>query len=275
MTITGSGEINGQAEEFWWKIRHTLNHTRPRLVEFEFSEHVQLRDIKLSYSPFWTLHIVYCDDVVVDGIEIYNPLGSPNTDGIDPDSSSNVLINNVDIHTSDDCISVKSGWHEAGYKFGRPSVNITIANSRMHAGSGLAIGSETAGGVENILFTNLTLSPLVVNAVRLKAAVGNGGIIRNVTYANLYLEGVVVAFFADTCYECGSTPPPGVPFTHIEDVNVKNIKGYAGETAKISCTEDIPCLKWNFVDVDITSVIGWRCKHAGGTASHVHPKPCF
>lgn len=275
VTINGSGEINGQSNSFWWEIKKKLNHTRPRLVEFEFAQHVRIEGIKLSYSPFWTLHIVYCDDVVVEGIEIYNPLGSPNTDGIDPDSSSNVLINNVDIRTSDDCISIKSGWKDAGYEFGRPSVNITVSNSRFHAGSGLAIGSETAGGVQNVLFANLTLYPLIVNAVRLKAAVGNGGIIKNVTYDNIYLEGVLVAFFANTCYECGSTPPPGVPATQIQDINVRNIKGYAGETAKIECTQDIPCMYWNFRDVDITSVLGWSCKYAGGTSGNVHPSPCF
>ena len=55
-----------------------------------------------------------------------NPIHIENTDGLDPDSTRNVLIHDVYIRTGDDGIAIKSGWDEYGYQYGRPSENITI-----------------------------------------------------------------------------------------------------------------------------------------------------
>ena len=38
-------------------------------------------------------------------VSIENPSSSPNTDGVDPDSSSDVLIEHADISVGDDCIA--------------------------------------------------------------------------------------------------------------------------------------------------------------------------
>ena len=102
-------------------------------------------------SPFWNLHPVYCDNVIIKGVTITSTIPSPNTDGIDPDSCSNVIISNVTIDIGDDCIAVKSGMDGQGRRIGRPSENILIENSHMFRGhAGVAIGSDASGGVRNV-----------------------------------------------------------------------------------------------------------------------------
>lgn len=87
-------------------------------------------------------------------------------DGIDVDSSTNVVIESSSISTGyailhfnirDDHISLKSGMGEEGYQYAHPTKNVLIRNMQLGIGAGIAIGSETAGGVQDILITNNTL----------------------------------------------------------------------------------------------------------------------
>ncbi|KAL0371905.1 UNVERIFIED_CONTAM: putative polygalacturonase [Sesamum calycinum] len=158
--ITGeNGTIDGQGDVWWnmWRQR-TLKFTRPNLVELLNSTSIIISNITFKNSPFWNLHPVYCSNVVINYATIVAPADSPNTDGIDPDSSSHVCIEDSYISTGDDLVAVKSGWDEYGIAYGRPSHDITI---RRVTGSspfaGIAVGSETSGGVEDILAEHINL----------------------------------------------------------------------------------------------------------------------
>ena len=98
----------------------------PSLIEVMNCEQLRITNLTLRNSPFWTIHPVYCDDVVVADVNIFAPLDSPNTDGIDPDSCSNVLIERCYVESGDDGIAIKSGWDCFGQAVNRPTVNITI-----------------------------------------------------------------------------------------------------------------------------------------------------
>ncbi|CAA6675452.1 unnamed protein product [Spirodela intermedia] len=131
----GNGTVDGQGGVWWeWARNHILNFTRPHLVEFDFQE-----------LPFWAIHPVYCSPHP----EHHDPRGpdSPNTDGIDPDSSCNVCIKDCYISTGDDLIVVKSGF------------NITITQITGSGGGGITLGSETSsGGISDIRADGLRLS---------------------------------------------------------------------------------------------------------------------
>ena len=79
-------------------------------------------------------------------VKVRSPATSPNTDGVDPDSSSDVIIRDCDIHEGDDCIAVKSGLNEAGIRFGVPCRNVLVERTSC-AGHALAVGSEGSGGM--------------------------------------------------------------------------------------------------------------------------------
>ncbi|OMO64135.1 Glycoside hydrolase, family 28 [Corchorus capsularis] len=194
--ITGdNGTIDGQGSIWWnWFRSETLNYTRPHLVELMNSTGVIISNLTFLNSPFWTIHPVYCSHVRVQNVTILAPLDSPNTDGIDPDSSDDVCIEDCYISTGDDLIAIKSGWDEYGIAYGRPSRNISIRGLTGHNrnGSGIAFGSEMSGGVseihaENIYFFNTS------TAIKFKTARGRGGYVRNIHISNVTLSDVDIA----------------------------------------------------------------------------------
>ncbi|XP_047322641.1 probable polygalacturonase [Impatiens glandulifera] len=190
--ITGeNGTIEGQGSVWWnmWRQR-TLQFTRPNLLEFMNSKEIIISNVIFKNSPFWNIHPVYCSNVVIQNVTILAPRDSPNTDGIDPDSSSNICIEDLYVSTGDDLVAVKSGWDEYGIAYGRPSSNITI---RRLTGSspfaGIAVGSEVSGGVQNILVEHVNLYNMGFG-IHIKTNIGRGGFIKNITFFDIYMENV-------------------------------------------------------------------------------------
>ncbi|RWV88566.1 hypothetical protein BHE74_00035887 [Ensete ventricosum] len=108
----------------------------------------------------------------------------------DSDSSSNVCIEDAHISTGDDLVAIKSGWDEYGIAYGRPSSGITIRRlTGSSPFSGVAIGSETSGGVENVLVENVNLHDTGIG-IHIKTNVGRGGFIRNITVVNVSMNKV-------------------------------------------------------------------------------------
>lgn len=121
--VTGAnGTIDGRGA-MWWHSRPG-GYTPGHLIELMWSQHVEVSNLTLTNSPFWTVHPVYVRGFTARNLTILNPTsGSKNTDGIDPDSTSDVLIEGCYIRTGDDAIAIKSGWDEYGYDFGMPSIH--------------------------------------------------------------------------------------------------------------------------------------------------------
>ena len=84
-------------------------HPRPRLVVFDHCKHIRVEGVTLQNSAFWQLVPYYSDDVVIRNIRVLAPSNSPNTDAVDPFSSSNVTIDHLYADVGDDNIAVKSG----------------------------------------------------------------------------------------------------------------------------------------------------------------------
>ncbi|CAN6380945.1 unnamed protein product [Urochloa humidicola] len=179
VVITGeNGTIDGQGSVWWdmWK-KGTLPFTSPHLLELISSSDIIVSNVVFQDSPLWNIHPVYCINVVIRNVTILAPHDSPYTDGIDPDSCDNVCIEDCYISTGDDAIAIKiSGWDEYGIAYSRPSSNITV---RRITGStpfaGFAIGSETSGGVENILAEHLSFFSSGVG-INIKTNTGRGGV---------------------------------------------------------------------------------------------------
>jgi polygalacturonase len=96
------------------------------LIEFMWSTALEVSWLKLVQSPFWTVHPVYCQGFYAHHLTILNDLHSPNTDGIDPDSTTDVVLAHNYIKTGDDCYALKSGWDAAGYTYAKPTRNVSI-----------------------------------------------------------------------------------------------------------------------------------------------------
>ncbi|XP_074571117.1 putative polygalacturonase [Curcuma longa] len=280
--ITGeNGTIDGQGEVWWnmWR-KGSLHHTRPNLLEFKNSRDILISNTVFQNSPFWSIHPVYCSNVVIKYVTVLAPYDSPNTDGIDPDSSSNVCIEDAHITTGDDLVAIKSGWDEYGIAYGRPSSGITIRRlTGSSPFSGIAIGSETSGGVNNILVENINLYNTGFG-IHIKTNVGRGGYIRNVTVINVSMNKVRQAI--RIAGDAGDHPDEyfnryAVPT--VDGVTIKNVLGVdIQQPGSIEGIRGSPFTRVCLSNVKLWGVRphygSWRCTDVSGAALGVQPWPC-
>ena len=111
---------------------------------------VLIEGVTLENTPFWNVVPVYCDGVIIRGITVHS-VGIPRGDGIDIESSRNVLIEYSTLSCGDDCFTLKAGRCEDGLRVGLPSENIVIRHCLAEKGhGGITCGSETAGMIRNL-----------------------------------------------------------------------------------------------------------------------------
>jgi len=268
--IEGKGTIDGDGP-IWWKSYWDLRAAyaprglrwasdydcrRPRLLLIQNSSNVDLGGgIELKRSGFWTVQILYSHDVHVDGVTIRNNEGGkgPSTDGIDIDSSRNVLVEHADIDVNDDALCLKAGRDSDGLRVNRPTEDIVLRDSIIrHGAAAVTIGSETSGGFRNIEAYNLTALSGVPSGVLFKSARTRGGFAENIRIHDLTLKGVAIPIHItmnwDPSYSYATLPagmkdvPPywitlttrvpedkGLP--HFRDVHIWNIKATGARKA--------------------------------------------
>lgn len=204
--ISGNGIIHGHGRIFWAKaeymlplylennLRWIINYDckRPRMLVVDNSSNVSISELTLLESPFWTVHILYSNQVTVDGVKIRNAteVKAPSSDGIDIDSSNDVLVQHCDIECHDDNFCLKSGRDADGLRVNRPTEYIVIRNNRSGKGSGLiTFGSETSGGINHVYVSNMKADS-TSRGIRFKTARTRGGIIENILIENIELKNV-------------------------------------------------------------------------------------
>lgn len=120
-TISGKGTINGNGERYWksfWLRRKVIpkctnmDELRPRLLYLSNCKDVQVADVRLVNSPFWTTHLYKCENVKLLNLYIFSPakpIKAPSTDAIDIDACTNVHIKNCYMSVNDDAVALKGG----------------------------------------------------------------------------------------------------------------------------------------------------------------------
>lgn len=211
--LTGEGMIDCRGKFCWdkyWEMRKDYvkrglrwivdyDAKRIRGIVVSRSKDVSLKGFTLLRTGFWGCQLVYSDHCTVDGIRINNNLGGhgPSTDGIDIDSSSDILIENAYIDCNDDNICLKAGRDADGLRVNRPTERVVIRNCMAAKGGGLVtIGSETSGGIRNVLAYDLE-SKGTKTMLRLKSAINRGGIIENIYVTRCKGEDVDNVLVAD------------------------------------------------------------------------------
>lgn len=219
VSITGSGTIDGNGDSFMEldkakKMDHAgVMLTRQRdqfrnvvqglgdgpvvpkdrpfqMIIFSNCRKVTVRDVFITNSPFWTLHLADCDGVVISGVRIWCNLLVPNNDGIDLTSSSNAIVSDCDIRTGDDCIAITGYDHHfdlPGYKYLKhPCENITVNNCTMVSRSAaIRIGGFDQNPMRNFTFSNI----IITNSNRgIGLFVRDQGSIENLLFTNIIIE---------------------------------------------------------------------------------------
>lgn len=161
------------------------HYLRPSMIQFFSCTQVKVEDITVIDSPFWVVHLISTHNATVRGITVDSR--RLNNDGVDIESSSNVLIENNRFTTGDDAIVIKSGRDQDGWRIGRPSERIIIRNNYMEGHNALAIGSEMSGGVRNVFMENNELGK-VRGSLYFKSNQDRGGIVENIWIRNITVE---------------------------------------------------------------------------------------
>jgi polygalacturonase len=290
VTINGTGTIDGQGFVWWERSgrlpghKDTLKHTRGRLYEPMYSSNLFVRDVTIKNAPFWVVHLYVCDNVLIERVTIEAPVYSRNTDCIDPDSSSNVVVRNCTLSGGDDQIAIKSGQDGAGRQFGKPSFNILVENIIVPHGDGISIGSEMSGGVHDVVVRNVKFDD-VLHPLRIKTGYGRGGVVSNVLFENIELArlgqvvgtGITVDEYDGNILPNASHAKPGWP--NIHSITFQNIVGGALTAGIFQCIPELPCRNITMRNVSITSLPGHgfvTCNHTiDSKALNVKPKSCF
>ncbi|KAJ9468180.1 glycosyl hydrolases family 28 [Diplonema papillatum] len=269
ITIRGPGSIDGGGE-FWWPQfkNKTLLNGRPKLIELINTTDIEITGVTLQNPGFWTLHPVYCKNVWIHHIRINNPADIGNTDGIDPDSSANVLIEHNSISCGDDVIAMKSGMDQPGRDVGIPLTNVTIRHNVFYAGVSVSIGSEVSGGVSDIFIYNNTLvGPLAFGAY-LKSAPSRGGYIKNVLFQDHRIGEIKQTHLViQTDYDSAPPAPQMTVFENIRFVNVTRIStNSAAAPGTLNCfASPDECTGVSLDHVHLGATSGsWDCKNVKG-----------
>jgi polygalacturonase len=233
VSISGDGVIDGDGKMWWdafrslvpayesrglrWAVDYDVQ--RPELIRIYQSSNVHIGPgLLLRRSAFWTVHICYSTQVVVSGVTIRDndDAGNrgPSTDGVDIDSSTHILVEKVDIENNDDAIVLKAGMNADGIRVNRPTEDVVIRDSIIRqAISGIAIGSDTAGGFKNIRVSGITILGGVRYGIYLKSTHTRGGWTDDIKMSHITMRGVKTAIMIDLNYfPAFSTPkiPPGI-----------------------------------------------------------------
>jgi polygalacturonase len=216
IAIIGSGSIKSGSS-----IGALRGPRGPTMIEPRYCNGVFIENITVSNIKMWTVHPTYCHDVTISGMIVKSQ--QVNSDGLDPDSCSRVLIEGCNFTSGDDDIAIKSGKGTQGATDNIPCQDITIENCTFASAGGdsgtIAFGSELSGGIQRVLIENNAAGPSRAE-LYLKTTEGRGGYVSDVTVDHLTSVPTQVVEF-NTDYVAGSNVSPGI--TSFNNISISNV----------------------------------------------------
>ncbi len=206
LDIIGPGTIDGNAQnaDWWVEAKKKRIAWRPNALYIVRSKKVRVANVSVKNSACWTVHPYYCDDISFVNLYINNPSDSPNTDGLDPESCSNVTVLGTVISVGDDCMAIKSGKYYMALKHHKVTENVVVRNCRFERGHGsVTVGSEIAGGVKNVRVSQCIFDG-TDRGLRIKTRRGRGkrSLLDDIEFENISMNGVHMPFTINMFYFC-------------------------------------------------------------------------
>ncbi|HQU82912.1 MAG TPA: glycoside hydrolase family 28 protein [Pyrinomonadaceae bacterium] len=247
------------------------NNLRPQFIQFNRSRNILIEDVTIRESPFWTIHLLLSESVVVRRIDI--SAHGHNNDGIDPEGTRNLLIEDCRFDQGDDAMAIKSGTNHDGWRLNTPSENIVFRNNTVLNGHQLiAIGSELSGGVRNVYvhdckFEKNSLEN-IFNVLYIKTNRRRGGFVENITVENIDASTAkfkmgVFGIETDVLYQWRTLVPSYEErLTPIRGIKMRNIK--VGETStpfRILGDERLPVENIELNKITINTVRGQKNRY--------------
>lgn len=223
VSIIGQGTIDGNCAETFatWKARQKeaqkrsrdMNHNgvsidmrrfgegdylRPHLIQLYRCEGVTIEDVFITNAPFWCIHLLESENIICRAIRYDAKL--VNNDGIDPECSRNLLIEDIHFNNGDDNVAIKSGRDNDGWTHGRPSENIIIRNCHFKGLHAVVIGSEMSAGVQNVFVEDCDYAGYCKRGIFIKTNPDRGGFVKNIYVSNCVFDEVEDLFYVTSMY---------------------------------------------------------------------------
>jgi polygalacturonase len=235
-------------------------HLRPHFIQFNRCQNILLEGVSIADSPFWVIHPYLCRDVVIRKVKVY--AHGHNNDGVDPEMSQNMLIEDCIFDQGDDAIAIKAGRNQDAWRLNTPTKNIVIRNCTVKNGHQLlAIGSELSGGIENIFMDNCTVvdGAQLNHLVYIKTNERRGGYVRNIHAHNIQagkIDQGILGIETDVLYQWRDLVPTYERrLTPIKNLYLNNIEASAVKfISKIQGQQDQPVEGVHLTKVSATSI---------------------
>jgi len=273
VTIEGEGVIDGSGQRWWIpaeearqkKSGYTL--PRPNLIVLTRVKNLVVRGVTIQNAPKFHFVPTECDGVLVENATFLAPERAPNTDAIDPSMCRNVTITGCLIDVGDDNVAVKSGKPAASREFA--CEGLVITNCTFKHGHGVSIGSETVGGVKDVVVRNCSFEDTDYG-IRIKSDRQRGGTVENLLYENITMKNVRGAITFTSYYPnipATDTPQPVTKTTPAyKNITVRNLTATSTKDAGVIVgLPESPIEKVLLENVQITAAgAGLEIRHVRG-----------
>ncbi len=299
IAVTGPGKLFGHGSR-WWAWKKQADSKRWPNTNFEgipleqriygspevglrpqFISPINCRNVLLEGftiadpGPFWTINPIYCENVIMRGLSIHTK-GGPNTDGIDIDSTRNVLVEYCLLDVGDDGVCLKSGYNGDGWRVAKPTENVVVRNvTTLNCHGGMVIGSEISGDVRNVLAYDC-LYDGSDTGIRLKSNASRGGVVENIYCRSISMRQIKKdAIQLVNNYDPSSVPMGASAWTTFRNINIKDIAcAGAGAAANIQGVAQKPIENLTMENITITAKTGMKFNWVTGLKLiHVSSKP--
>ncbi len=245
LTICGKGIVDGGGDrgDWWtWPKETRDGARRPRTIFLSGCRHLKIAGITVQNSPSWTVHPVLCEDVLAAGLTIRNHPDTPNTDGLNPESSQKIRLVGLDISVGDDCVAIKAGKRDPRGGPDRPTRNVEIRNCLMQRGHGAVVmGSEMSQGISDVTISRCHFIG-TDRGLRIKTRRGRGGSVSNIRVHDCRMEDVATPIAVNAFYFCDTDGrsdyvqsraalPVSATTPKIEGIDIRNLEVSGAETA--------------------------------------------
>ncbi len=194
-----SRRLNHEETPFESRVFGNGDYLRPHLIQFYNCKNVTISDVKIVNSPFWCVHLLKSQNIICRGIRYDAKL--VNNDGIDPESSKDILIEDIWFDNGDDNIAIKSGRDNDGRLASTPPCqNIVIRNCHFKGLHAVVLGSELSGGIRNVIIENCDAAGYCKRGIYLKTNPDRGGFVENVWVNNCRFGNVEDLFYVTASY---------------------------------------------------------------------------
>nr|XP_011470459.1 PREDICTED: probable polygalacturonase At3g15720 [Fragaria vesca subsp. vesca] len=247
----------------------------PQALHINDCHGLRLSDITHIDSARNHISISGCNDVEVSGILIRAPADSPNTDGIDISTSTNINIRDSSIGTGDDCIAINSG-----------TSHVNVTGVLCGPGHGISIGSLGEHGsysmVEDVQVRKCTFNG-TTNGARIKTWKGGSGYARDIIFENITIQAIknpiiIDQEYSDVLYTGFGTLHDQGSAVQVSDVTFRDFQGsVSGDVAiTLDCDNRVGCKNIVMDHIDLTSSVHGKkvaayCKNVRGLRTSLSP----